>query len=182
MDDVIEDIQEVSAADIQELLGTGLNKSEVAEKLGLGSHQKVTQILKAAERAKNKKQTMNGVIVKGELVDGDEQAASLFAETYVQEGAEYNGKATLAVLTASEYDTYSAANGRYRGRKEGKKTVCTIEELRALINSKYTPKMIMQKHGLSAEEFKQLVWALSKSELRDKPLRFSIEQDMIEKG
>ena len=35
---------------------------------------------------------------------------------------------------------------------------------------------------ISAEEFKDLVWKLSKRELRDAPLRFDIERDFIQVG
>ena len=83
------------------------------------------------------------------------------------------------VFTPDEYAAYSKANGRIMGRPEGTKTKCTIEELRALINSEWTPSMIMEKHGMDAEEFKQLVWKLSKREMRGKPIKYSISRDSI---
>ena len=81
----------------------------------------------------------------------------------------------IKVFTPDEYKEYSASLGLIYGRKPEQKTRCTIEELRALINSGWTPSRVMEKHGLSAEDLKQLVWKLSKKELRDKPIKFSIE-------
>lgn len=58
----------------------------------------------------------------------------------------------------------------------------SIEELRAYINSKWTPKMFMEKTGIGAEELKQLVWKLSKSELRDTPIKYSIERNFFDRS
>ena len=90
--------------------------------------------------------------------------------------ADINGCFTF---TPDEYAEHSKQKGLIMGRRPDQKTQCTIEELRALINSEWTPKMIMEKHGLSAEDLKQLVWKLSKRELRGKPIKFSIERDMF---
>lgn len=87
----------------------------------------------------------------------------------------------ILVLTPDEYATYSKANGRVMGRLKGTKTKPTIEELRALINSNWTPSMVMDKHGIDAEELKQLVWALSTRELRDKPIHYDIARDSFRK-
>ena len=76
-------------------------------------------------------------------------------------------------MTAEEYQAYSKANGRSFGREEGTKTVLTTQELRVLINAKWTPDMIKDKHGLEDEELKQVVWALSKEERRDKPIDYN---------
>lgn len=84
------------------------------------------------------------------------------------------------VRTAEEYAEYSLANGRTRfGGEKGVKVEATIEELRALINSKWKPSMIMEKFQIDEEELKQLVWALSKRELRDKPIHFDIKNDFF---
>ena len=90
-----------------------------------------------------------------------------------------NGKTStgILVMTAEKYAEYSKGKGLIMGRHPDQKTVCTIEELRALINSGWTPKRIMEKHGMNEEDLKQLVWALSKRELRDKPIKYSIEQN-----
>ena len=85
----------------------------------------------------------------------------------------------IMTMSATEYGEYSKANGRFFGRNPEEKTECSIEELRALINSGWTPKMIMEKHGIDSEEFKQLVWSLSKREMREKPIAYSIERNYI---
>ena len=87
----------------------------------------------------------------------------------------------IKVMTPDEYKEYSAGNGLIMGRRPDQKTRCTIEELRALINSNWTPKMVMDKHGLTADDLKQLVWQLSKRELRDKPIKYSIEGNYFSK-
>ena len=92
-----------------------------------------------------------------------------------------NGNMNIKVMTPDEYREYSKEKGLIMGRHPNQKTKCSIEELRALINSNWTPKMVMEKHGLSAEDLKQLVWKLSKVELRDKPIKFSIEGNFFGK-
>lgn len=85
----------------------------------------------------------------------------------------------ILVMTPDEYREYGAKNGTIFGRIKGQVTKCSIEELRALINSNWTPSMIMEKHGMNAEALKQLVWKLSKKELRDTPVKFDIKRDMF---
>lgn len=163
---------EVTAEQIKELLDSGMTQTAAAEELGI-----TVGVLKGIV-AKAKKADTAGTAVTTELVD--EIPASAFAKEYAGQGV--TDKANITVMTAGEYGKYSEANGRYYGRKRGQKTVCTIEEMRALINSGWKPSMIMRKHGINEKEFEQLVWKLSKAELRDRPLKFSIEQDFIEKG
>ena len=153
---------EVTAEQINELLASGMSKTEAGEALGL-SAQKVGMIIKAADTA-----------VSGEV----EVPASKFAKTF--EGQTDNSK--ISIMTAEEYGDYSKANGRFEGRKKGQKMKPSIEELRALINSGRKPKYMMEKWGIDADEFKDLVWKLSKRELRDKPLRFDIARDFIQVG
>ena len=78
-----------------------------------------------------------------------------------------------AVMSTSEYEEKCKKNGTVFGREKDVKTECTIEELRVLINSNWTPEMVMDKHGMSEEEHKQLVWKLSKAERRETPIRFT---------
>lgn len=153
---------EVTVEQINELLEQGLSKKEAGEQLGL-SAQKVGLMLKAESSTK--------VEVLSEV------PASNFANTYDQ--AE-NGK--IAILTPLEYQEFSEANGRFEGRPNGKKTIPTTEELRALINSGLKPQYMMKKWGIDADEFKNLVWKLSKKELREQPLRFDINADFIQVG
>lgn len=84
--------------------------------------------------------------------------------------------------TAEEYAEYSLANGRTRyGGEIGVKVEFTSEELRGLINSGWKPSMIKEKYQIDDEELKQAVWALSKKELRDKPIHFDIKNDFFRK-
>lgn len=167
---------EVTAEQIEELLNSGMSQTAAAEELGIGVGKLKGILKRAKDEAGANKPVTTGVAVDVEV----EVPAGEFAKEYGGTGV--TNKAHIAVLSASEYAEYSEANGRHFGRKRGEKTVCSIEELRALINSGWKPSMIMRKHGINEEEFKQLVWKLSKSELRDRPLKFSIEQDFIEKG
>jgi len=147
----------VTAEQINELLATGKTKKEVGEELGL-SAQKVGMILKGSE------------VIK-------EAPANQFAETYEQAD---NGK--IAVLTPLEYQEYSKANDRFEGRPKGKKIKPTTEEVRALLNAGMKPSYMMDKWGLDADEFKDVIWKLSKKELREQPLRFDIKSDFIQVG
>lgn len=85
----------------------------------------------------------------------------------------------IKVLTPDEYREYSKSKGMVMGRLPNQKTVCSIEELRALINSKWTPSMVMEKHGITEGELQQLVWQLSKRELRAKPIKLDIKRDFF---
>lgn len=78
-----------------------------------------------------------------------------------------------ATMTTEEYAEYSKQNGRYYGRPEGVKTKCTTQELRILINAGWTPKMVMDKHGMTEEEHAKLVNQLSKEERRDTSIKYS---------
>lgn len=161
----------VTAEEIKELLDTGLTKTEVGVELGITA-QKVGQILAAYEKSLLKDEPL-----EVEVLDGKDIGE--FAKTY-SKGDIGSENEHINVLTAGEYTAYSKANGRFQGRKKDQKTKCTIEELRALINSGLKPKYIMDKHGISEHEFTLLVYKLSERELRDRPLRFNFEQDFIE--
>lgn len=87
----------------------------------------------------------------------------------------------IQVLTPDEYRDYSKAQGRIMGRLPNQKTVCSIEELRSLINSNWSPSMIQEKHGMDNEELKQLVWKLSLRELRDRPIKLDFTRDQFGK-
>ncbi len=87
----------------------------------------------------------------------------------------------IRVYTPDEYEAHCTEVGTVMGRKKGQKTNPTIEELRATINGNRKPSWFMRKTGISAEELKQLIWKLSKKEMRDNPIKFSIEQDFFGK-
>ena len=78
----------------------------------------------------------------------------------------------LVVMTPDEYGEYSKAKGTIMGRRHDQKTELTTQELRILINEKWTPEQVKDKHGINDEELKQVVWRLSKEEQRDKPIKF----------
>ena len=164
----MEAIKTVTAEEIQTLLDEGMTKKEAGVQLEI-SAQKVGRILADAKK------------VEAQLIKDDEIPASVFAETFAgQLGNDIEDGSSVVVMTAKEYAEYSEANGRFEGRPLDKKTPLHVEGLRALINGGLKPKYIMNKTGMNAEEFKQLVWKLSKKELRDRPLRFNIEADFIE--
>ena len=79
--------------------------------------------------------------------------------------------------TPDEYKAASAAQGRIMGREKGTVTKCTIEELRALINSDWAPSMVMEKHGMNENALQQLIWKLSLAELRDRPVKLNFKRD-----
>ena len=86
----------------------------------------------------------------------------------------------MATMTQPEYEEYSLAAGRTRyGGEKGVKVNATIEELRAYINSHWTPSMLMEKWQMTEEELKQLVWKLSKAELRDRPIKVNFKNDFF---
>lgn len=86
----------------------------------------------------------------------------------------------MQTFTASEYEEYSLANGRTRyGGEKGVKVNATIEELRAYINSGWTPNMLLEKWQMTKEELKQLTWRLAKAELRDKKPTINYERDFF---
>lgn len=86
----------------------------------------------------------------------------------------------MATMTQPEYEEYSLAAGRTRyGGEKGVKVHATIEELRAYINSHWTPSMLMEKWQMDEEELKQLVWKLSKAELRDRPIKVNFKNDFF---
>ena len=109
----------------------------------------------------------------------DSEARLMAQMERIGESAENGDFGSCITMTAEEYGVYSAQKGTHMGRKLNKKTNPTIEDLRAKINSNWTPSIFMAAHGLSVEDFKQLVWKLSKKEMRDNPIRFSIERDTI---
>ena len=55
-----------------------------------------------------------------------------------------------------------------------------IETLRTFINSDWSPKMVMEKFGLSEAQLQSYVWKLSEQELRgDKPIKLDFRRDVF---
>jgi hypothetical protein len=119
------------------------------------------------------------VLTKEEKEAAEERLTASIAAMQVPEIVDGMAGENIHVMTPDEYRAWGKKNGTIMGRKAGQKTECSIEELRALINSNWAPSMVMEKHGIDDEELKQLVWRLSKAELRDNPIRYSIERDFF---
>ena len=96
-------------------------------------------------------------------------------------GMEEAGGDTGACLTFTpdEYKAYSAESGLIMGRRPDQKVKCTIEELRAAINSDKTPSWLMEKTGMTENDLQQLIWRLSTKELRDNPIKLNIKRDFF---
>ena len=142
--------------EILKLKGEGLRPKEIAEKISTEedqiTYQEVVKLVKEHDLAKK--------ALEGEVVAKPEKFS--------------------ATMTQPEYEEYSLANGRTRyGGEKGVKVAATIEELRAYINSHWTPSMLMEKWQFTEEELKQLVWKLSKAELRDKPIVVNFKNDFF---
>jgi len=135
---------------IESLHKEGFTPTEIAEKMNL-TPQKVGVELKKIKKA----------------AEGEQKK-----EVVVSDG--------IQTFTAEEYAKHSLKNGRTRyGGEKGVKVKATIEELRAFINSGWKPSMLMEKWQFTAKEMEQLVWKLSKAELRDKPIVCNIKQDFF---
>lgn len=106
----------------------------------------------------------------------EESEKRLMAEIDGMENGDFGG---CLVFTPDEYKDYSAAQGKIYGRKPNQKTECTIEELRALINSDWSPAMVMEKHGMTEGDLQQLIWKLSKEELRDNAIKLNFKRDQF---
>ncbi len=79
----------------------------------------------------------------------------------------------VSMEKAKDYlDRHEKAGTPY-GRAKGVKTKLTIEELRIAITAKIPAAELLKKHGISKEELQSLVFKLSKSELRDTPIKYS---------
>ena len=78
----------------------------------------------------------------------------------------------IKTYSSEEYKAMSKANGTSMGRKPGVKTKLSTEELRVLINEKWSAEEVKDKHGLDDEDLKQVVWKLSQEERLDKPIKF----------
>lgn len=63
---------------------------------------------------------------------------------------------TFLTLKASEYAEYSKENGRYMGREAGESTELSPEEFVVLSQDNWTPKQIMDKHGITLEQLQQV--------------------------
>lgn len=74
--------------------------------------------------------------------------------TEVVEG-EIVGSGVL-VMTPDEYVKYSKDNGRVMGREHGEKTLMTPEEFVILSKEGWSPKRMMEKHGIDLKELQDV--------------------------
>lgn len=61
-----------------------------------------------------------------------------------------------STMTTSEYAQYSKENGRYMGREAGQVTELSPEEFVVLSQDNWTPKQIMDKHGIDLIKLQQV--------------------------
>ena len=54
-----------------------------------------------------------------------------------------------------------------------------IETLRTFINSDWSPKMVMEKFGLTEAQLQSYIYKLSKKELRDTPIKLDFKRDVF---
>jgi hypothetical protein len=141
---------------IVELKAEGKTPKEIGEELGI-SPQKVGTEFKKYELS---------------LLDEEESTEQVNLPEVNDNGC-YTFK-------ASEYEEYSKANGRTAfGGKVGKKVKATKEELRALINSYWTPSRVMEKFQMDEDDLMKLVVTLSHAELRDKLIVCNFKLDFF---
>lgn len=62
----------------------------------------------------------------------------------------------VMVMTPDAYAKYSKDNGRVMGREQGQKTQLTPEEFVVLSKEGYTPKQLMEKHGIDLKELQDV--------------------------
>jgi hypothetical protein len=156
-----EEQKEVNEQLILDYAAAGLKPAQIAERIGGGiTPQKVGVIIKAHAKPEDdegdKKKKPKGIDKVDVLGKGPQ------------------------VMSAPDYMEYSKKNGRTAfGGKKGEKIKCSVEELRAYINASWKPSMVMEKYQLDEDEFKSLVFNLSKKELRDVPIKYSLKQDLF---
>ena len=121
--------------------------TEIGKELGI-SRQKVGAIVKKAEFDKDNK------------VVEDEFPAEMYAkESNVIKDDAMGG---CVIMTAREYHEYSEANGRYQGRREGKKGKLDPMELRVEISTIArgdrsgvdVKNHLMNKHGITEDDIR----------------------------
>lgn len=62
----------------------------------------------------------------------------------------------VMVMSPDEYAKYSKDNGRVMGRAQGEKTVMTPEEFVVLSKEGWSPKRMMEKHGIDLRELQDV--------------------------
>lgn len=89
------------------------------------------------------------------------------AKTVMETQKAINGtvvKGSITRYKAEDYKAMSKKNGTVMGRKKGQKTKLRPEELRILLNERWSVEDIMDKHGITPAEFANIKKLLAKSE------------------
>jgi len=168
----------IDIKEVMELHATGLKAGQIIEELGLEgvTPAKIGTLIKAEKAKAGEPKTE--VAVKTDEPKTDEPKTEVAVKTtpakLVSKGVQ--------VMSAQEYEDYSVENGRTRfGGEKGKEIPCTIEELRAYINSKWKPSDIMEKYQMPVEKFEQLVMQLSVTEMRPKSqrIKYNLKADVF---
>ena len=133
---------------------TGMKENKINGRFG--SVQEILDKLKETEdKFANDVRTNKNNESKGaednSIAVAKQNVGSEIEKAYIANGMEEAGGDIGACLTFTpdEYKAYSAAGGRIMGRLPNQKVKCTIEELRAAINSDKTPSWLMEKTGMT---------------------------------
>ena len=100
---------------------------------------------------------MSDVIENEEVVEEQPKktrSRAVAARKEVLEG-EIVGSGVM-VMSPDEYAKYSKDNGRVMGRAQGEKTVMTPEEFVVLSKEGWSPKRMMEKHGIDLKELQDV--------------------------
>lgn len=100
---------------------------------------------------------MSDVIENEEVVEEQPKktrSRAVAARKEVLEG-EIVGSGVM-VMSPDEYAKYSKDNGRVMGRAQGEKTVMTPEEFVVLSKEGWSPKRMMEKHGIDLRELQDV--------------------------
>ena len=112
-----------------------------------------------------------------EIVNAEETATTKRGKAVAKQvvEAELVTKFT-GTMTTAEYEAYSKANGRIMGRNPDEKTNLTPEEFVVLAKADWTPKMIMDKHGLNLEELQAVARKVGLIQQLARPIQVSNTQ------
>ena len=100
---------------------------------------------------------MSDVIENEEVVEEQPKktrSRAVAARKEVLEG-EIVGSGVM-VMSPDEYAKYSKDNGRVMGRAQGEKTVMTPEEFVVLSKEGWSPKRMMEKHGIDLRDLQDV--------------------------
>lgn len=146
----------LSEKNVMDFINRNMSVKEVAERFNT-TEQRVELLIRKAEFA-------------GDFGSTDEFPPEMFSKNSNIIRDESMG--ISVVLTAREYHDYSEANGRYQGRKKGKKTRLDPMELRVAItgiangdrSANDVREHLINKHGITVDDIKKAAFQLTKEE------------------